>query len=219
MSPARLQTFLNLPKEKQERILRVALEEFSQNGYERTSINTIVKRLGIAKGSIFQYFQGKENLFLHLFTIALETVKTRLKQVRDDSVDRTFFERLDQTLDAGVRFINDHPAIYRLYLSVLFESRMPFRQEILSSIRHYSHDFLKGLIDTGVERGELRKDIDPDIAAFALDAILDRFLQAQCIDHLDAGLGLFCLPEASTRRWITGIVDMVAAGLGRPEGR
>ncbi len=218
MSSVRLQTFLNLPKEKQQRILRVALEEFSENGYERTSINTIVKRLGIAKGSIFQYFQDKENLFLHLFTIALDTVKGRLKQVRDDSVDRTFFERLDQTLDAGVRFINDHPTIYRLYLRVLFESRMPFRQEILTSVRHYSHDYLKGLIDTGVERGELRDDIDPNLTAFALDAILDRFLQAQCVEHLDAGLGLFCLSEASTRRWTTGIVNMVAAGLRKPDG-
>ena len=209
-------TFNNLPAGKRDAIIRVVLEEFSENGYRKTSINTIVGRLGIAKGSIFQYFQDKEGLFLFIFKRSLEKVKHHLRTVRDQTHDLHLFARLEQTLQAGVDFIHTHPLVYRLYLRVMFESHIPYRQEILASIRGYSHDFLKALILTAHERGELRADIQPDVAAFILDAVLDRYLQALSINHLDAGLGLAELDEVAGRLWIRNIVATLEKGLAAP---
>lgn len=224
MTPNWLKTFTNLPEAKQQSILQVALEEFSENGYERTSINTIVKRLGIAKGSIFQYFNDKKGLFVFVFEASLQNVKSYLKAVRDDTSCQDFYARLEQILKAGVRFIDAHPLIYRLYLRVLFESQMPFRQEILLTVRRYSHDFLREIIEAARERGEIRADLDVDITAFTLDALLDRFLQAQCVEHLDGGLGLHGIREPETDRWVAALVDLVRSGtegtgLTRPADR
>ena len=209
-------TFNNLPLEKQETILRVVLEEFSQNGYRKTSINTIVARLGIAKGSIFQYFEDKEGLFLFILNRSLEKVKQYLRAVREATTDQDLFSRLEQTLQAGVDFLKSEPQVYRLYLRVMFESQVPYRQEILASIRGYSHDFLKDLILTACERGELRETIDPDVAAFILDAVLDRYLQALSIRHLDAGLGLLELDATANHLWIRRIVELLQKGLAAP---
>ena len=209
-------TFNNLPEAKQATIIRVVLEEFSENGYRKTSINTIVSRLGIAKGSIFQYFGDKEGLFLFILNRSLEKVKQYLRAVRDRTLDQDFFNRLEATLQAGVDFIQHHPGVYRLYLRVMFESQIPFRQEILTSIRGYSHDFLKSLIQTAVARGEIRPGIDRDVAAFVLDAVLDRYLQALSIRHLDAGLGLSELDAEAGRQWIGHIVDLLRKGLATP---
>ncbi len=210
-------TFSNLPVEKQEAIMRVVLEEFSENGYRKTSINTIVGRLGIAKGSIFQYFKDKEGLFLFILDRSLEKVKHYLRTVRDQTSGQGFFHRLERTLQAGVEFTQTHPQVYRLYLRVMFETQVPYRQEILASIRGYSHDFLKELIRAARVRGELRPDIDTDVAAFILDAVLDRYLQALSISHLDAGLGLLELDEEANRLWITRIVALLQKGLAMPD--
>ena len=209
-------TFNNLPPEKQETILRIVLEEFSQNGYRKTSINTIVARLGIAKGSIFQYFEDKEGLFLFILNRSLEKVKQYLRAVREATTDQDLFSRLEQTLQAGVDFLKSEPQVYRLYLRVMFESQVPYRQEILASIRGYSHDFLKDLILTAGERGELRETIDPDVAAFILDAVLDRYLQALSIRHLDAGLGLLEHDATANQLWIRRIVELLQKGLAAP---
>ena len=91
-------TFNNLPAGKREAIIRVVLEEFSENGYRKTSINTIVGRLGIAKGSIFQYFQDKEGLFLFIFKRSLEKVKHHLRTVRDQTHDLHLFVRCHATV-------------------------------------------------------------------------------------------------------------------------
>ncbi len=192
----------------------MATEEFSSRGYAGASINTIVKRLNIAKGSIFQYFGDKQGLFWFVFQRSVEMVKTYLKGVRDQSKSEDLATRLKKTLNAGVHFINEHPLIYRLYLRVFFESRAPFRDEILASLRQYSLEYLTSLLEDAKTNGELRKDIDIQKSAFILDAVMDRFLQANIVRHLDGGLGLYGVKLEDADQWINGIIDTLVQGVG-----
>jgi AcrR family transcriptional regulator len=210
-----LKTFTNLSKTKQERITRIAVEEFGEKGYAGASINAIVKRLGIAKGSIFQYFGDKKGLFLFAFDTAIGTVKDYLRTTRDQTVDEDLFTRLEATLLAGVFFLENHPAIFRLYTRTLFEESVPFRNEILMSLREYSHKYLRSLLETARERGEIRDNLDLDKAGFMLDAIMDRFLQAQTIRHLDAGLGIYNCGRDEAREWISQLTEILRMGIGK----
>ena len=63
------QTFLNLPEEKRETIMNAAVEEFAEYGLENASTNRIVKNSGIAKGSFYQYFDDKQDVFMHLLDV------------------------------------------------------------------------------------------------------------------------------------------------------
>ena len=64
------QTFLNLPEEKRKAFLEIALEEFANHDYNTASVSKIVERAGIAKGSVYQYFEDKQDLFLYLLDYA-----------------------------------------------------------------------------------------------------------------------------------------------------
>ena len=59
-------TFLNLPAEKQEKLLEAATREFSRKPFNEASINQIVKDAGIPRGSFYMYCQDKEALFRYL---------------------------------------------------------------------------------------------------------------------------------------------------------
>ena len=59
-------TFLNLPAEKQEKLLEAATREFSKRPFHEASINQIIKDAGIPRGSFYMYFQDKEELFRYL---------------------------------------------------------------------------------------------------------------------------------------------------------
>ena len=61
-------TFLNLPAEKQEKLLEAATREFSRRPYNEASINQIIKDAGIPRGSFYMYFQDKEDLFRYLMS-------------------------------------------------------------------------------------------------------------------------------------------------------
>lgn len=60
------ETFLRLPEEKRSRILNAAWEEFTRVSFADASINQIVRRAGIARGSFYQYFKDKEALVAYL---------------------------------------------------------------------------------------------------------------------------------------------------------
>ncbi len=208
-----LKTFDNLDQKKKNRIFREAVREFSAKGYAKASINAMVQNLGIAKGSIFQYFRDKEGLFNFVFSRSVEIVKDHLKEVRKTTEDRNFFVRLETLLTSGVQFVRKHPRIYTLYVKIQFEGNLGFCSRMLASLRRESFEFLSQLITTGIERGELDPALDITRTAFMLDAILDRFLQVHMLEHLDAGLALKKADEGTTRNWAMEIVGLLRSGL------
>jgi len=151
---------------------------------------------------------------MFIFDKSTELVKGRLRIIRDQTTEDKLFSRLEKTLYAGVYFLKDHPRIYKLYLKVLFDSKIPFRDEILLYLRNYSFEYLRSLLETAQKNGELREDLDLDKACFILDAIMDRFLQTQTILHLDAGLGIYQADEKKIKSWITDIVEIINIGIG-----
>lgn len=60
------QTFFNLPKEKQNKIITVSKAEFSENSFYDASINRIIKEADISRGSFYLYFKNKEDLFIYI---------------------------------------------------------------------------------------------------------------------------------------------------------
>lgn len=59
-------TFLNLPESKRHQFLESAIMEFSLKGFEGASLTKLVKTLNIAKGSLYQYFEDKEDIYRFL---------------------------------------------------------------------------------------------------------------------------------------------------------
>jgi futalosine hydrolase len=210
-------TFQNLSEEKQERIIQIAVEEFGNKGFEGASINSMVGRMKIAKGSIFQYFGDKRGFFLFIFNQSVDMVKRYLRSVRDQSLDEELPIRLNKTLSAGITFIQKHPMLYRLYMKVLFESNAPFRDEIIDSLRQHSTRYLKSLLENARLKKELNNNIDVEKAAFVLDAIMDRFLSAHTIKHLDSGLGIYHASDDTTQIWISEITEMICTGIVRSD--
>ena len=82
------ETFFRLPVEKRQRLMDAAWSEFTETKYAEVSINRIIRKAGIPRGSFYQYFEDKEDLFFHL-----------LKQVRQDIIDLTL-----PLLDGGDMF-------------------------------------------------------------------------------------------------------------------
>ena len=127
--------------------------------------------------------------------------------------DGDFFIRLSKSLRAGVYFIEQYPRIYQIYLKMLFQEDFPFRADLLRAIRLFSMDYLRPIVEEGIRKGEVRQDLDPEVAAFFLDALLDRFLQAYCIAYMDSGLGLFQANEEVIQRRIEDCVNIVRCGM------
>ena len=68
-------------------------------------------------------------------------------------------------------------------------------------------------------RGEIDPQIDVNEAAFVMEAVLERFLQAYGLQHLDAGLGLYRASDDEAQRWAQGVVRILRTGLAGTGGQ
>ena len=74
------QTFQNLPEDKKRKILEAAKNEFSRVSVTEASINNIVTKANIARGSFYQYFESKEDLLLFMVNKKSEEVKKMVSE-------------------------------------------------------------------------------------------------------------------------------------------
>jgi len=208
-------TFENLPKEKRVRVLSEATREFADHGYHQASVNRIVTRLGIAKGSLFKYFGSKQGLFEYLFGHAVSQFKKPLKQIRD-TASGDFFERIEKSLMAGVDFIDAHPLVYRIYLKMLFQENFPLRDRFLTEVRQASAKYMRKLVNDAMTTGQIRNNLDPEMVVFHLNSVMDRFLQSYAMPSMDGDEVLFDPDRSTIQAKANAVTDFLRHGLGNP---
>jgi AcrR family transcriptional regulator len=164
------QTFFNLPEEKRNTILELAIAEFAENDYKNASISRIVARAGIAKGSFYQYFEDKKDLYLYLIDLATQE-KTRLLQENlppDAGMD--IFSYIRWLLRAGLDFEFANPKLAQIgYRAIYGDAPLP--TDTRAVIEEGSSHFFRQLVQQGVEQGVIDPEIDPAVAAFMFNVV------------------------------------------------
>lgn len=134
------QTFLNLPEEKRARIFVSAVDEFVRLPYERTSINRIVENAGIPKGSFYQYFDSKDDLY----TYCILSVYRQVAQLRQQKHQPLLAMGLKRAAELGIH-----------------ETIPIFNAEVGALIGAKNHQLLLGLTDMP---RRLRNDVLLEVA-------------------------------------------------------
>ena len=159
------QTFINLDAEKRDRFLSVADTEFALHNYAQASISRIVAELGIAKGSLYQYFDDKQDLYLYLIERA---ATTKFDFVREESgagsAADDFFTLHARLVLAGAKFDLRYPRFSLILYRAMNETSGADSAAIVEELKQRSADFLRQFVELATEKGEIRTDIDIDLA-------------------------------------------------------
>lgn len=201
--------FTQLADSKQKSIIDASVYEFANNGFKNASVNKIVEKAGISKGSLFNYFKSKNLLFDHIYQIALREVKTYLAKVRDESETDDFFTRFSKIINSGIAFINKHPRLARIYFRLLNSDDSPHGKAIIQKLHSEAIRYLTEIVETGIERNELRSELNPTTVAFMMESILNRILQVHYLEIFDAKSDL----PKNNSNWINEIVNTLKIGL------
>ncbi len=200
--------FEQLPEEKQSRIVNASISEFAEKNYETASMNTVVNLAGISKGSLFNYFKTKSVLYDHIYQLALGEVKLYLRDVRDETIDLSFENRLSKVVDSGVLFITEHPRLARIYFRLVYSGDSPNRKKIVNELQDMSDDYLGNIIQDAMDRNELNPNLDKSQSVFFLDAVLNRFLKEYHLVMNQRSQDTFDKEE-----WVKGITKLFTKGL------
>jgi TetR/AcrR family fatty acid metabolism transcriptional regulator len=156
--------------DKRDALLRAAIETFAARGYFNAQVADVARTAGVAAGTVYLYFRGKDDLLISIFE---KTMKEAIAAGRESIAS------LDDPL-AQLR------AIARLHLDRMSRDRdlaVVFQVELRQSTKFmerfsatYLRDYL-GIIRDAVAKGQatgaFRKDVNPTLAAKLLFGMLD----------------------------------------------
>lgn len=172
---------------KRARILDAAMRHFAESGYQSTRIEDIATELSIAKGSVFQHFGNKEGLFLAAYKKAVASFSAYLDAPPAVTAGG-FFETLRYWLERTDRLVRENWIPYRIALLGNYGTDLRLRQEINRFLRDKDPYGTAAFVRMGVERGEVRDDIDEQMIVSMIEWTVERFQDALLTEELDPGL-------------------------------
>jgi len=172
---------------KRSRIIDAAMQHFAENGYQAARVGDIAAALGIAKGSVFQHFGSKDGLFFEVYKRAVRSFSKYLDAPADVRA-AGFFEVLYYWLVRTEHLLREDWIPYRISLLGNYGTDLVLKREINRFLTTEDPYGTVAFVRFGIERGELRKDMDAEMIVSLLDWTFERFQDALLTAELDPGL-------------------------------
>lgn len=209
------ETFFNLPADKREHITSIAVNEFANHDYANVSISRIVARAGIAKGSFYQYFDDKEDLFDYLIDLLAEKKREMFSLDHPDPQQIGIFRYLHWMVQAAVQFELAYPELVRVGWRAARNGSLP---AIQARYRVETMQFYTRLIAKGKAEGDIDPELDDELVAYYFNSVftsMAQFLLPRIIEHQqnhEIGRVLWEKPEVA--RIFDQAIDILEAGVG-----
>ncbi|OZU88952.1 transcriptional regulator [Virgibacillus indicus] len=151
-------------EERKLTLLQAALECFSAKGYYASTVDDIVSYSKLSKGSFYNYFESKEDIFINLLKKqreeSLKKLNTSLNMI--DSP----MEKLKYWINSDIPYDLNKKKMMRIHIEFwLYSTDSPDVQHILTDRFDILFGMTKDIIMQGIEAGEFKQDTDPEKAS------------------------------------------------------
>lgn len=199
------ETWLNLGEDKRRRITEAAMAEFGAKGFSAGSLNVIARDAGIAKGSLFQYFDDKLDLFATICEAGSSAIQDAvLRGIDLEGVP--YFDCLRAFVRNWLRCFRAKPLERGIALAITQEIDPEARAAVRGVANRHYVDVLRPLAKRAEARGELYDGADVDQLVAMTVMLLRHLYSAPFFEYLDPVLGLY---EKSPRQVDRIAVDLV----------
>jgi AcrR family transcriptional regulator len=174
----------NRASERRAQILQAAAAVYARQGIDGARMDDIVAEAGLSKGTLYWYFESKDDITVALVEEMISSEFDHLRQLID--AEGTVIERLERFFDMHASILQANPMFGKLGLE--FYAIAGKLDKVHELVRQYYDEFvdvLLALVKQGEERGELRVDRPRELA-----------------------VNLVALVEGSTLLWVLGIKEV-----------
>ncbi len=189
--------------DKKTRILRAAVDVFARNGYFNARVTDVAKEAGVADGTIYLYFSGKEDLLVSIFREKARGYLASLKDVLSVTSDPA--EQIRLTMRHHLAKLGEHRATAVVFQVELRQSLkfmgVVSREEVTEYLQ-----LLRTIVESGQTDGTFRANLQPQLIANAIFGVLDEAVTTWILSDREY------LPSDHAAE----LTSFVLAGLGRP---
>jgi AcrR family transcriptional regulator len=191
-------TFFALPTERRERLVREAITEFSERPYAEASLSQIAQRSRIPKGSFYQYFSDKLDLYRWLVTE--EAPRHKRAFIGEAASGRDFWGDFEAMIERGMAFLVEHPRLARLTATAADPSARAEVRGLHRAICEAGIDELRARLEQGIASGAIARGLDLDVATRLVAAVVGPGLTDVVLDELGVELHEVLASDALRKR-------------------
>ena len=158
-------------EETRARLLAAAYQVFAHNGYERATVDEIVREAGFSKGAFYVHFESKDDLFWQMLEERIDAQQETFRQTLDpnESVEENERRILETVFE-----MNNDPMAAAVFLEFSAHAmRNEKVRERLAEMYRRWHQFVVETLEIGHAAGRVRDDVDAGLLASAIMAILE----------------------------------------------
>ncbi|MFD0901431.1 TetR/AcrR family transcriptional regulator [Actinomadura sediminis] len=167
------------------------MKEFGEHGYSTGSLNTIAREAGIAKGSLFQYFNDKLEFFAFVCDEASRRIREEMeRRMAAIDFDQQFDEWLFDVMCDWSEYMEAHPLERGVTAATNFELDNSVRSVVRDTANQHYLQVIHPTLQLWQEKGQIRADADLEVLATTILALLPFLALAPYYDGLDPIHGL-----------------------------
>ena len=176
---------------KRSAILRAAVEVFAERGFENARMRDVAERAGVADGTLYLYFKGKEALLVAALEEHARAFLSRAR--RDAGRQRDPAAKLRKVVERHLISLERDRALAHVFQIELRHSRRFLRQVARGQVAEYLR-LLQKIIGEGVAAGQFRADIPTDVAARAVFGAVDELVTSWVLAERPRSLAVQAAP-------------------------
>lgn len=176
--------FAKLPQAQQQAILSAALDEFSTHGFHDASLNRVIEAAGISKGSLYYYFDGKDDLYAYVARVELERLLAHVEpfDLTHAGTPDAFWAELERFYLRSMAALEATPELAALIRGWMAASSTPALQEVQQELLQAVLPWMERLLTEGRRIGAVRSDLPSGLliaVAGGMGQAMDTWLIAQ----------------------------------------
>jgi len=204
------ETFFNLNKEKKKKIIDSSVLEFANNSFDEAKLSSIIKAAGIPRGSFYQYFEDKSDLYKYLFSHITDAKIKYLEDLLVNPEKLSFLDLFRELYIRGAKFAIDHP-LYVSMMGQLLSSKGVMYDNLLKDALEKGHQYYIGYIEEDKRLGK----INPEINSSVLAKLVVDMTTNVALDELNADSKTINIEKMTSR--IEDIILIFEKGILRGE--
>lgn len=182
-------TFDNIAPEKRERIISAATAEFALKGFENANINSIAKKADVSVGSLYKYFENKQDMFLTIIHYSIATMEDMLNELLES--DEDILLKVEHIIRTIQQYSKQNVLIVKLYNVMTSENNPRFASQFAFEMESMTARIYRTAIERGKKAGDVREDIDSAFAAYLLDNIFMNLQFSYACDYYRERLKIY----------------------------
>jgi AcrR family transcriptional regulator len=208
-------TFRRLEPARQAGIVDEVLKEAIRSGDGGVAMRSVAGRLGISVATLYTYFADRDAMLEFATRLA---VRISLMSPMEESAAGTsadLAEDLRAHLSTDLGYVAEHWSIAKYCWQAGYRGGNEASRSVMEPVAQVMRSRVRRLLAEAEERGEMRTDLDGDVAARVVNAMLLVVADARFVDHLNDYLQLYPDDGADPDETVAVAVEIITRGVCR----